>query len=233
MSDDLIHGTELRVCVSSQEPSVMTEDDNGSDNSQFTGSTINLQDLEWASRCRLLMDLTLHSLHQQNTPPSQDSESIFGHVGERGGHELTDKCTLRRRNESLLISISEAHFCTKIKHESNPVSRIMWGTLSLCVQWVLTVTVSIPWCHIATHAHTVCCLCSSCLTDTSRCAFLHWVICFICCYYDLICSGFLLDLFLYCSSKTMLKTCLSMCLYTSCNELLPYCHNFICLLFII
>ncbi|KAI3370488.1 hypothetical protein L3Q82_025249 [Scortum barcoo] len=29
-----------------QEPSVMTEDDNGSDNSQFTGSTINLQDLE-------------------------------------------------------------------------------------------------------------------------------------------------------------------------------------------
>ncbi len=34
------------VAVSSQEPSVMTEDDNGSDNSQFTGSTINLQDLE-------------------------------------------------------------------------------------------------------------------------------------------------------------------------------------------
>lgn len=34
------------VTVSSQEPSVMTEDDNGSDNSQFTGSTINLQDLE-------------------------------------------------------------------------------------------------------------------------------------------------------------------------------------------
>ncbi|XP_032369580.1 zinc finger protein ZXDC [Etheostoma spectabile] len=29
-----------------QEASVMTEDDNGSDNSQFTGSTINLQDLE-------------------------------------------------------------------------------------------------------------------------------------------------------------------------------------------
>lgn len=29
-----------------QEPSVMTEDDNGSENSQFTGSTINLQDLE-------------------------------------------------------------------------------------------------------------------------------------------------------------------------------------------
>ncbi|KAM9364387.1 zinc finger protein ZXDC [Pholidichthys leucotaenia] len=29
-----------------QEPSVITEDDNGSDNSQFTGSTINLQDLE-------------------------------------------------------------------------------------------------------------------------------------------------------------------------------------------
>ncbi|KAK1902135.1 Zinc finger protein ZXDC [Dissostichus eleginoides] len=29
-----------------QEPSVMTEDDNNSDNSQFTGSTINLQDLE-------------------------------------------------------------------------------------------------------------------------------------------------------------------------------------------
>lgn len=29
-----------------QEPSVMPEDDNGSDNSQFTGSTINLQDLE-------------------------------------------------------------------------------------------------------------------------------------------------------------------------------------------
>ncbi|XP_041837641.1 zinc finger protein ZXDC [Melanotaenia boesemani] len=29
-----------------QEPAVMTEDDNGSDNSQFTGSTINLQDLE-------------------------------------------------------------------------------------------------------------------------------------------------------------------------------------------
>ncbi|KAM4741340.1 zinc finger protein ZXDC isoform 2-T2 [Anableps anableps] len=29
-----------------QEPSVMTEEDNGSDNSQFTGSTINLQDLE-------------------------------------------------------------------------------------------------------------------------------------------------------------------------------------------
>ncbi|XP_034023233.1 zinc finger protein ZXDC [Thalassophryne amazonica] len=29
-----------------QEPSVMTEDDHGSDNSQFTGSTINLQDLE-------------------------------------------------------------------------------------------------------------------------------------------------------------------------------------------
>uniref|UniRef100_A0A671KU75 THUMP domain-containing protein 3-like n=1 Tax=Sinocyclocheilus anshuiensis TaxID=1608454 RepID=A0A671KU75_9TELE len=29
-----------------QEPTVMTEDENGSDNSQFTGSTINLQDLE-------------------------------------------------------------------------------------------------------------------------------------------------------------------------------------------
>nr|XP_054589951.1 zinc finger protein ZXDC [Nothobranchius furzeri] len=29
-----------------QEPSAMTEEDNGSDNSQFTGSTINLQDLE-------------------------------------------------------------------------------------------------------------------------------------------------------------------------------------------
>ncbi|KAM9759123.1 zinc finger protein ZXDC [Menidia menidia] len=29
-----------------QEPTVMAEDDNGSDNSQFTGSTINLQDLE-------------------------------------------------------------------------------------------------------------------------------------------------------------------------------------------
>uniref|UniRef100_A0A1A7X7S1 Zinc finger, X-linked, duplicated A n=1 Tax=Iconisemion striatum TaxID=60296 RepID=A0A1A7X7S1_9TELE len=29
-----------------QEPSAVTEDDNGSDNSQFTGSTINLQDLE-------------------------------------------------------------------------------------------------------------------------------------------------------------------------------------------
>ncbi|KAJ7999610.1 hypothetical protein DPEC_G00196190 [Dallia pectoralis] len=29
-----------------QEPAVMAEDDNGSDNSQFTGSTINLQDLE-------------------------------------------------------------------------------------------------------------------------------------------------------------------------------------------
>ncbi|XP_041945254.1 LOW QUALITY PROTEIN: zinc finger protein ZXDC [Alosa sapidissima] len=29
-----------------QEPSTMTEEDNGSDNSQFTGSTINLQDLE-------------------------------------------------------------------------------------------------------------------------------------------------------------------------------------------
>ncbi|KAG7494326.1 zinc finger protein ZXDC-like [Solea senegalensis] len=29
-----------------QEPSVMAEDDNGSDNTQFTGSTINLQDLE-------------------------------------------------------------------------------------------------------------------------------------------------------------------------------------------
>lgn len=29
-----------------QEPPAMTEDDNGSDNSQFTGSTINLQDLE-------------------------------------------------------------------------------------------------------------------------------------------------------------------------------------------
>ncbi|KAK2820999.1 hypothetical protein Q5P01_023958 [Channa striata] len=29
-----------------QEPSVLAEDDNGSDNSQFTGSTINLQDLE-------------------------------------------------------------------------------------------------------------------------------------------------------------------------------------------
>ena len=29
-----------------QESSVMPEDDNGSDTSQFTGSTINLQDLE-------------------------------------------------------------------------------------------------------------------------------------------------------------------------------------------
>ncbi|KAL0190818.1 hypothetical protein M9458_013516, partial [Cirrhinus mrigala] len=29
-----------------QEPTVMAEDENGSDNSQFTGSTINLQDLE-------------------------------------------------------------------------------------------------------------------------------------------------------------------------------------------
>lgn len=29
-----------------QEPPALTEDDNGSDNSQFTGSTINLQDLE-------------------------------------------------------------------------------------------------------------------------------------------------------------------------------------------
>lgn len=35
------------LTVSSKEPSVIAEDDNGSDNSQFTGSTINLQDLEW------------------------------------------------------------------------------------------------------------------------------------------------------------------------------------------
>lgn len=53
----------------------------------------------------------------------------------------------------------------------------------LCVLWV-----SIPWCHIATRAHTVDCLCSSCLTDTSRCAHLHrQVICFICCNFDLLC----------------------------------------------
>lgn len=103
-----------------------------------------------------LQDLTLHSLHQQNHLPRTLRAFFFGHVGERGGHELTDKCTLRRRNNSLLINISEAHFCTKIKRESNPVSKIMFGTLSLCVQWVLTVTVSIPWCHIATRAHTQC-----------------------------------------------------------------------------
>lgn len=34
------------MCVFYQEPSAIAEDDNGSDNSQFTGSTINLQDLE-------------------------------------------------------------------------------------------------------------------------------------------------------------------------------------------
>lgn len=34
------------VVNSSQESSVMPEDDNGSDTSQFAGSTINLQDLE-------------------------------------------------------------------------------------------------------------------------------------------------------------------------------------------
>lgn len=34
-------------------------------------------------------------------------------------------------------------------------------------------------------------------------------------------SYVLLDLFFYGSSTSMLKTCLSMCLYTVCNELLP------------
>lgn len=38
--------SDLVVVSSPQEPVVTAEDDDGSDNSQFTGSTINLQDLE-------------------------------------------------------------------------------------------------------------------------------------------------------------------------------------------
>lgn len=38
--------SDLVVVSSPQEPVVIAEDDDGSDNSQFTGSTINLQDLE-------------------------------------------------------------------------------------------------------------------------------------------------------------------------------------------
>lgn len=83
--------TELCKCVSSQEPSVMTEDDNGSDNSQFTGSTINLQDLEWPPQsCRSQVScddrphrhfVTVHSLHQQTHPFPRTFESIFWTCG--------------------------------------------------------------------------------------------------------------------------------------------------------
>lgn len=38
--------SDLVVVLSPQEPVATAEDDDGSDNSQFTGSTINLQDLE-------------------------------------------------------------------------------------------------------------------------------------------------------------------------------------------
>lgn len=97
MSDDLIHGTELRVCVSSQEPSVMTEDDNGSDNSQFTGSTINLQDLEWAAGRWWTSPYTVYTNKTHHLP--RTLRAFLDMLGKRGGRELTDKCTLRRRND--------------------------------------------------------------------------------------------------------------------------------------
>lgn len=183
----------------------MTEDDNGSDNSQFTGSTINLQDLEWPPQSCRSQDscddrphrhvVTVHSLHQQIHPFPRTFESIFGHVVRGGGgHEFTDDAPWEEEMDkgffvqNIIMFISKAHFVPKSNLRAFLCQRDMWEAPCFCVLWVSTVLVSIPWCHIATHAHTVCCLCSSCLTDTSRCAFLHWwVICFICCYFDFLC----------------------------------------------
>lgn len=180
-----------RVCISSQEPSVMTEDDNGSDNSQFTGSTINLQDLEWATRCGLPpTDLAAHSLHT-HTLTRTTFPGLFGRQwAHRWNAPFEDMkwqwcwCNDKRYFWGLFLFF---FFCTKMKRESNPMSQTLQSSLSLWVQWVLTVPVSnsmVPHRHLHTSP---CRLCSSCLTDSSRCAFLHRrVLCFIGCHYEVI-----------------------------------------------
>lgn len=187
MSDDLIHGTELCVCVSSQEPSVMTEDDNGSDNSQFTGSTINLQDLEWASCCRSLMDLTLQFTPTKHTTFPGLWEHFLDMLGK--GVDMSSQQMHLEKKKWLFV---DKYFWSSFLYqnqtwEQSRVKDHVRHFVSLCPVGFDSYGVysMVPHRHSCTH--TVCCLCSSCLTDTLRCAFLHRrVICFICCYYNLI-----------------------------------------------
>lgn len=87
--------------------------------------------------------------------------------------------------------------------------------------------VSISWCHIATHAHSALSMLQLPYRHLTLCIPPRRVLCYVCfsvCFAILI-FNLLLDLFLYGSSESLL--CVTK------YDLLPYCNNFISLLFIV
>lgn len=109
-------------------------------------------------------------------------------LGKGGGHELTDNCTLRKKKWLFVDKYFWSSFLYQNQTwEQSRVKDLVRHFVSLCPVGFDSYGVYSMVPHHHSRTHTVCCLCSSCLTDTSCCAFLHRrVICFICCYYDLI-----------------------------------------------
>lgn len=98
----------------------------------------------------------------------------------RGGHDSADNAPWEEEKRILCwecCRIILSPVCTKFKawEHSQRLLRPLW---------VLTVMMSVPQCHIATHMHTQCAVYSpvALWTHASRCARLHWqVTCFTCC----------------------------------------------------
>lgn len=153
----------------------MTEDDNGSDNSQFTGSTINLQDLEWhqlSSRGSAASHFT--SLHPPPCPEMVDA--IQRLPRRRPGlwkpfwtswlsvcsslrHDSTEKAPWHED------SVSVCNLCTKIKAEGTVRKSRGPSILWICGVTNHGVPSTVPHCYSCTLVHR---RRSSCLTDASR-----------------------------------------------------------------
>lgn len=91
-------------------------------------------------------------------------------------------CTLRRRKEDSLLRMLPYYFKSSLYQIQS--LRAQSCQRLLRPLWVLTVMMSVPQCHIATHMHTQCAVYSpvALWTHASRCARLHrQVTCFICC----------------------------------------------------
>ena len=152
----------------------MTEDDNGSDNSQFTGSTINLQDLEWAPSLATVYS-SKHSPGCLTAPgavlvSSHDAEGLWdawSTVCGGSGHESTDNAPWQE--EMSILFVEKMIMCLFL--EPSLYQNPMWAHSNV------RETCGVGQYHGATLQ---CCLRSSCLTDASRCAFLHWpLLCFL------------------------------------------------------
>lgn len=89
---------------------------------------------------------------------------------------------LRRRKEDSLLRMLPYYFKSSLYQIQS--LRAQSCQRLLRPLWVLTVMMSVPQCHIATHMHTQCAVYSpvALWTHASRCARLHrQVTCFICC----------------------------------------------------